>query len=446
MRRIFVTGLCSLHWGRLQYGNIGNYYIIEPLFRQLHRVFPQAEIVTTFQMTEDFVQRENITVLPLQLYYAWEDGDLENARREYETVLRDRLIIPQESMTPYMCSVLESDVIINVSGDMWGDNAEHVGRRRFWVDLYKMRTAQLLGKSTVLFAGTPGPFSDNAAREFAKETYANFSLVINREPTSTQNMQEWGFCSTHVKDFACPAFLYEPQLAPEDTERLTMLLRNLKSEQNIPLVGFTIGGFNMPVGPYDMWPREDSQYDVFATAIEELVNTLGTKVVLISHTNGFELPPHFKLINGRDYPILKQLEQVVRRRGKLKDPKRLVCLGENGPYLPDMTKSIIGQFDLMVTGRVHASVAAISQYVPTVFITYEKSFIPSTKMYGFSSLAGVGEFVCEPGDQAAMLQKIHMCFDERASVKQRLQKRIPEVKMLAEQAFDEIAAVVGSLC
>lgn len=136
----------------------------------------------------------------------------------------------------------------------------------------------------------------------------------------------------------------------------------------------------------------------------------------------------------------------MRRRGKLKDPKRLVCLGENEPYLPDMTKSIIGQFDLMVTGRVHASVAAISQYVPTVFITYEKSFIPSTKMYGFSSLAGVGEFVCEPGDQAAMLQKIHMCFDERASVKQRLQKRIPEVKMLAEQAFDEIAAVVGSLC
>ncbi len=76
MKRIFVTGQCSLHWGRLEYGNIGNYYIVEPLFRELHRVFPKAEIVTTFQMTESFQKNENVKILPMELFYGWNDNDL----------------------------------------------------------------------------------------------------------------------------------------------------------------------------------------------------------------------------------------------------------------------------------------------------------------------------------------------------------------------------------
>jgi colanic acid/amylovoran biosynthesis protein len=45
---IFVIGQCTIHWGRMEFGNIGNYYIAEPLFRELHRVFPEATIKTTF--------------------------------------------------------------------------------------------------------------------------------------------------------------------------------------------------------------------------------------------------------------------------------------------------------------------------------------------------------------------------------------------------------------
>ena len=66
--RIFLTGLCTVHWGRLEFGNIGNYYITETSIRELHRVFPDAEIVTTFQMTDEFCKRERITCLPMELF------------------------------------------------------------------------------------------------------------------------------------------------------------------------------------------------------------------------------------------------------------------------------------------------------------------------------------------------------------------------------------------
>ena len=35
--RILITGQCTLHWGRMEYGNLGNYAIIEPFVRELHR-------------------------------------------------------------------------------------------------------------------------------------------------------------------------------------------------------------------------------------------------------------------------------------------------------------------------------------------------------------------------------------------------------------------------
>src|SRR5690606_8118544 len=81
--RIFLTGLCSVHMGRIEYGNIGNYYIVEVTIQELKRVFPQAEIVTTFQMTSDFIAREKITVLPLDIYYNWQENDLDNALKDF---------------------------------------------------------------------------------------------------------------------------------------------------------------------------------------------------------------------------------------------------------------------------------------------------------------------------------------------------------------------------
>jgi len=58
-------------------------------------------------------------------------------------------------------------------------------------------------------------------------------------------------------------------------------------------VGFVLCGFNMLEGPYDKSPRKDEEFTQFAEAIEYIVNTLGGRVVLMSHSNGFNLPPNF---------------------------------------------------------------------------------------------------------------------------------------------------------
>lgn len=178
MKKILVTGLCTLHWGRLEFGNIGNYYIVEPLFRLLHKHFPNYEVLTTFQMTEEFSRKEKVQVLPMEIYYNWDlEKDVKNAYYDVEKA-KQHCAGDDIVLSKYDKVVSECDLIINVSGDMWGDNAEHVGQQRFLVDCLKMKAAQLLGAKTILYAVTPGPFDKVDDRNLALEVFEKFNLVV----------------------------------------------------------------------------------------------------------------------------------------------------------------------------------------------------------------------------------------------------------------------------
>ncbi|MFA5644528.1 MAG: polysaccharide pyruvyl transferase family protein [Patescibacteria group bacterium] len=433
--RILVIGQCTLHWGRLENGNIGNYYIAETTFRELHRVFPDAEIVTTFQMTEEFCKRENISVLPMNLFYEWEEDYLEIASKELAiaTTYHDtgELLNP----TPYIEEVMKSDLIVDFSGELWGDHAEPVGKDRFLVGLLKDRVAQLLNRKTVLIASSEGPFSNLAIKEFAKEVFANFAVVSNREPASKDLLEDNGFDVSKVHSFSCPAFLFNPK--PE-MEMIDILKKEKIKCADRKTIGYILCGFNMLEGPYDKTPRSDEEFTQFALTIEYIVNNLNARVVLMSHQNGFELPPNFKLINGRDYPIIKQLQKVVEKRGKV-DMQHVLCIDK--PYNPWETKGIIGQFDMFISGRVHGFVASVSQYVPTVLIT--RGFGPvSHRNIGFARSVGLEQYIADPRSVDDMINKIDLCWKNLDKLKKNLLEVIPKVKKTARDSFDILKTII----
>jgi hypothetical protein len=168
VRRILLTGQCTLHWGRMEFGNIGNYYILEPLVRELHRVFVGAEIRTTFQLSREFSQRERVTVLPMDLYYGWQEDDLARAEKETAAARHYAATGSLTLDTPFIKEVLAADLVVDFSGDLWGDNAVILGPNRLQTGLCKDRTAQLLGKPVVLLAGSPGPFASATAPKFMR--------------------------------------------------------------------------------------------------------------------------------------------------------------------------------------------------------------------------------------------------------------------------------------
>lgn len=433
--RILITGQATVHWGRIEFGNIGNYYIVETAVRELHRVFPEAELVTTFQMTDEFCRRERIACVPMALFYSWSDHDVDDALNELGIATIYNATGKLIRSTPYIDEVLKSDLVIDFSGEMWGDHADLVGPDRFLVGLIKDRVAQLLKKPTVLLAGSQGPFSDERSKEFAKQVFKDFRLVPNREAASADLLKANGFDISRVRNFTDPAFLFDP--AP-DSEMAGIYRDEKIVSADKKTVGFILCGFNMLQGPYDKWPRDDSEYTQFAESVEYIVNVLGARVVLLSHQNGFELPPNFKLINGRDYPVVKQLQTVVAQR-KLANMDDVLCLDR--PYLPKQTKAIIGQFDMFVTGRVHGFVAAVSQHVPTVLITRGHGPV-SHRNIGFARSVGLEEYIADPRSVQDLLAKLQRCWDNRDSLRDTLRQRIPGVQETARQAFSVLTEVV----
>lgn len=433
--RILVTGQCTLHWGRLENGNIGNYYIVETTFRELHRVFPDAEIVTTFQMTDEFQQRENVTSLPMELFYSWSDHDLEDAVLEHGIAsifdTTGKLVL----RTPYIDEVMKSDLIIDFSGEMWGYHADLVGKNRFLVGLLKDHVPQLLGKSTVMLAGTQGRFPDPQIKEMAKEVFSSFDLVANREAETEKLLIADGFEVSNLKNYACPAFLFKP--ASDDEMKDIYQIEKLR-DRDKPAIGFVLCGFNMLTGPYDKWPRSEEEYDTFVDVVEYMVDELNAQVVFMSHSNGFDLPPNFKLKHGRDYPIVKQLQEIIHKRG-IVPCEDVRCI--DNVYNPWQTKALIGQFDMFVTGRLHASVAAISQEVPTVVMMHGHGQ-ESHKTIGFFKIAQLEDYVVRPGELDMMKKAIKKCWENRVDIRSHLEKRIPEVQSLARSSFDEIGKIL----
>lgn len=431
--RIFVIGQCTLHWGRMEFGNIGNYYIIEPFFRLLHKQFPEAEIVTTFQMSEQFCIKETISCVSMDLYYGWKDNDLDNAYKEFAIASIYQQTGEIIESTPYLDEVLKADLIIDFSGDIWGINADFLGKNRFLVGLLKDRVAQLLGKPTAMLAGSPGPFKNDETLPFAREVFSNFNLVTNREEISKKELLDYDFDISTTMDFACPAFMFEPS----KMENIKRLLNNTPLEHKTkPTIGFILCGWNFEEGPFDKWPRRDEEYDNFVLLLSYFLKKNDVNVCFMSHSNGFELPPNFKLKKGRDFPVVSQLYEIMK---KTKYSNNVYLM--DGLYSPSETKAIIGQFDMLISGRVHAAVAGISQNIPTVILDYGHE-PKAHKLLGFARVATMEQYLANPNSFEDMLNKVDDCWENKNHIKEKLEEQNNVIVKLIEANFSKLQNII----
>jgi colanic acid/amylovoran biosynthesis protein len=432
---ILITGQCSLHWGRMEFGNIGNYYIIEPMVRGIHKVFPNSTIKTTFQLSDRFCRDENISCIPMELYYDFNRDTLSEVQKELSIATEFSKTGKLTSTTPYIDECINSDLVIDFSGDIWGDNANLLGENRFLIGLIKDRIPQLLGKKTVMLAGSPGPFKEQKTLEFAKEVYKNFDLVTNRESISVDILNEERFDTTNTKSLACPAFLFEPlPLGSDHNLKIEKIIENI----NKPIVGFIICGWNFIEGPYDKWPREDSEYTLYAEAVEYISEKLDCHVLLLSHSNGFVPNKNpFELIHGRDFVISEQLNRILNERGIAKNYSLVTDVLDTW-----QTKGLVGEFDMLVSGRIHGAVAGLSQLVPTVIIDYGHE-PKAHKLRGFSIEAGVENCIANPMEIGDIITKTNDVFYKLEEYKSKLENQIPRTKEKSLKHFQLLQNLIN---
>ncbi|WP_151444891.1 polysaccharide pyruvyl transferase family protein [Halomonas lysinitropha] len=402
----------------MEFHNLGNYVIAEPFFAHLRETFPDAEIDTSLQMSEEFYTRHRLRGLNHNRFWMY------GYRTAFETAMDSvRVLLYKTFRSTWFLKgkllneIKNSDLVIDFSGDIYGDNA---GWNKFLETNARLMFCLSLGKPVAMLIGSPGPFQSFWRQWLAKKVLPRLSLVTNREPLSTAMLAYIGIKGSNIISTACPSVLFKKKpfmhdRSPEDYDKIFGYSR--------PIVGFILCGWNMPSGPYNKWPREDSEFRTFIKLIEYLLRTTNYRICIMTHQNATNAEGGLE--KGNDHRIIDKLFELL---GEKVDGDRVFTL--KGLYDAGETKFIISHFDILISGRIHGAVQGLSQGVPTVVIDYGHE-PKAHKIAGFARVYGVDDFVADPLDSDSLINVTMDLISEKDRTREYLQARVPKIKEMA---------------
>lgn len=421
-KRIFITGSCSSNLGNWEQ-QLGNAAILIGLLKTIHKYIPESNVLTKYRLSSEFSETYKINSIPIEPEKGFKFKRIIMTFLNFFSSLIWRVLfqIFKKDIKLFRSSKLldvyyNSDIVIDLSGDTYGDN---IPLRNFIKHSFDILSARLMGKPTVALANSPGPFSGKIKKYIALKVLNNFTVITVREPISAKLLHDMKV-KTPIFITACPAFLLEP--ASDNRVREIMNLEGI--EKNIkPLVGITLGGYNLYSSPSWDTPKTFKDLDFYIPAIEFLVNELNAQLILIPHVYRTN-PWTGQRIQGPDYVILRELRKKILEKNRSKSQNILLI---EGTYSPEEVKGLIGNLDFYITGRLHAGVAALSQSIPTVLLAY------GHKHFGFAKMLGCDRYVWHPlmgKDKLELL--VREAWNDRENIRKALSTKISSIKELAE--------------
>ncbi|MEM0488459.1 MAG: polysaccharide pyruvyl transferase family protein [Candidatus Bathyarchaeia archaeon] len=429
--RIFITGSCSTSFGNWEY-QLGNAAILIGLLSSIHKFLPDALVTTKYQLSSEFCQKYGIQSVAVEPIKA---GKTQRVLITILNVISSlawrfandffRIDVKKFRSTDLLAAYYNADIIVDLSGDTYGDNIPFKNFVKHSLDLI---SASLLKKPIISLANSPGPFTGRIKKFIARATLNKFALITTREAVSSELLRNLNV-SAPIITTACPAFLLEP--AGDSRVKEIMKLENI-NEHVRPMIGFTLAGYNLYSAPTWGTPKTLEDLKLYIPTVKFLLDKIGAQVLLIPHvyrTNPWTGHP----IQGPDYVILQALKNEISKESTA---ERLVLV--QGIYSPHEIKGLIGRLDLYISGRLHAGVAALSQHVPTVLLAY------GHKHVGFAKMLGQERYVWQPSmGQEGLLTIVKQIWEDREKVRTELHQRVQLIKELAELNAQILKDVVG---
>lgn len=245
-------------------------------------------------------------------------------------------------------SISRSDVLVMTGGDIisldYGLESLY-----YWARICEF--AMEKGIPTALLGASVGPFSKHPGTERLMQTFLRrFSLITVRETSSLEYLQSLGVEGARL--VTDPAFALQREQAPSET------LAIFKGTRRVL-------GFN--VSPLIRKFREgnDSKTALDVDVVRFLVGLLQKDPEL-----GVIFVPHVDPLSGEtensDSAYMTRLLHEVRQHGLNDDRVSILPRSLNAAQLKD----VIARCTYFIGARTHATIAALSQGVPTISIAY----------------------------------------------------------------------------
>ncbi|MDB4609494.1 polysaccharide pyruvyl transferase family protein [Verrucomicrobia bacterium] len=425
MKNIFITGLTSTTEGGMQFHNLGNYIITEPLFHLLRKGFPDAKISTSIQLEKSFYNKYDLTQLTNERFFTYGKKTAQKTVIDIIHILLWKITKSKKFLsTPLLSELNKSDLIIDFSGDIYGDNANW---RRFIESNMRLLFSLILGKKVAMIIGSPGPFKSYWRLIIAKYILPKLSLITNREELSTKMLSYIGISGKNIVTTACPSILFRKD--DQNDLKNSSDYKNIFSDKR-PIIGLIICGWNMPDGPYNKWPRTKESFNSFVSLILRLNSSFDHRICIMSHQNATD--KEGSLCAGNDHKILNEIVNEVRKKT---DNDKIFTL--KGHYTAGQSKTIIGQFDILISGRIHGAVQGLSQNIPTIILDYGHE-PKAHKMLGFALMYNMNIYLCQPNDNIKIIKCAKEILENHEIINDKLKRRTQEVKLLAESNIDLI--------
>jgi len=108
-----------------------------------------------------------------------------------------------------------------------------------------------------------------------------------------------------------------------------------------------------------------------------------------------------------------------------------------GKYTSSEAKSVIGQCDMYISGRLHAGVAALSQAIPTALLGY------GHKHRGFTRLLHQEKYVFEGTDPEELKLIVENYWENREEITKVLEDRMVRIRELVNLNFEIVREIVN---
>ena len=294
----------------------------------------------------------------------------------------------------------DSDVVLNGGGDSMS------GEGNFSVDPFiNILYAILMNKPVVLYAESLGYYSNPIFNSIAKFVFNRTKLILVREELSKKYLDDNGITNPKISVTADPAFLLNP--VPQ-SHVFEILSEEGMNEIQKPLIGINPSGLISRFRGGGHQKAEGEFTDIMAGVIDNLVENLNATIIMI---------PHVYISDIDDRMTINSIFHRVKNKSKVKTIKN--------EYTPQELKGIIGQCDLFIGARMHATIASTSMLVPTVGIAY------SHKMHGIiGEMLGQEKYVLDIKelDYESLISTINDAWGNREEIKKELEIKIPMVK------------------
>lgn len=409
----------------------------------LKNYFSYVDFATTMQLSEEFSQRTNCRVIKNRIVFSTKIHSFLTSMLSTGDFLRCLLwnflktnfkiklnfLINTKKLREYY----NANVIIHLGMDLYSSD---FGTLTVFEHSKDIMLGVFLETPVVIWAESVGPFRGKLTNYMAKFTLKRVSLITLREKISKSYLDDFNIKDVPTHITADPAFILEPASEQKIKQifienglfikhrpligmSLAYLAGDVKNETRVRVLGFFARSltFLLPESFSKFMLNKGKKSKIYTSSRDRYI-LLMAKIVdhmIDQYDCTILFIPHEEPVIGRE--IHEELLEKIKNKNNILLLKHDLKAQE--------IKGIIGQCDLFVGGKMHANIAALSQSIPTVGLSY------SHKFQGIMSLYGQEKYTSLNLNFDDIVSKIDEVWKRKDEIREELKSRSFNISALA---------------